>query len=85
MKFLHSVFGCFAAMDWHASVVMLLGLFLTLLSMAASFFLGRDTLWFYLRFSEMMTVFISSVLVTMGGAFLLDVVYHKEGEVADKK
>lgn len=85
MKLLHSVYRAFKAMDCHASLFLLLGLSLTLLSMAAVFFLGRDTLWFHLRFSEIVTVILSAVLVTMGGAFLLDVVYQTEGEIADKK
>lgn len=85
MKLLHSIFKSFMAMERHACLFLFLGLSLTLLSMAAVFFFGRDTLWFHLRFSEILTLVISSVLVTMGGAFLLDVVYQREGETADKK
>lgn len=85
MKLIHSIYSGFKAMERHASLFLLLGLSLTLLSMALTFFLGRDTLWFHLRFSEIITLVISSVLVTMGGAFLLDVAYQKEGELPHKK
>ena len=85
MKLLHSVCRAFRAMDRHASLFLFLGLSLTLLSMAAVFFLGRDTLWFHLRFSEIVSIILSAILVSMGGAFLLDVAYKKEEEIADKK
>lgn len=85
MNLIHSVYLAFRAMERSASLFLLLGLSMTLLSMVAVFFLGRDTLWFHLRFSEIVSVFLSAVLVSMGGAFLLDVAYKSEDELADKK
>lgn len=65
-------------MDFHARLFLLIGLTLTLLSASVVFFFGRYTLWFHLRFSDIMTLIIASVLITMGGTFLLDVAYKYE-------
>lgn len=75
---LHRLIEGFRAMDSHARLFLLIGLTLTLFSAAAVFFFGRYTLWFHLRFSDIMTLILSSVLVTMGGTFLLDVAYKRE-------
>ncbi len=66
--------------DRHASVFAALSLFVIVALGAIAFVLYRDTPTLHIFFTDIMTTFAASLLITLAGTLLLDVVYRSERE-----